>query len=142
MTWHECSARVFVQYEDLSPDPIQGVLPQVIESTNRVLVANADWDSIIFTNFTLLSIQNMTWNGKLGFQEAPSRDFVVPIPEKAVTYPYPASLLGTQGTMGKQHYERGLQWVETYQSGHEQPQYQPRAALRHLQWLLGRIETL
>jgi len=28
---------------DLSPDPIQGVLPKVIENTNRVLVANGDY---------------------------------------------------------------------------------------------------
>ena len=59
----------------------------------------------------------MTWNGKLGFQEAPSKDFVVGIGDfQKVWEP--------QGIMGKQHYERGLQWIETFQCGHEQPQYQ------------------
>lgn len=62
---------------DRSPDPIQGVLPQVIEATNRVIVSNADWDGLLITNGTLLSIQNMTWNGALGFQSAPTEDFVV-----------------------------------------------------------------
>ena len=54
------------EYHDDSPDPIQGVLPQVIEATNRVLVANGDLDMIIITNGSLLAIQNMTWNGQLG----------------------------------------------------------------------------
>lgn len=49
---------------DTSPDPIQHVLPQVIEATNRVLIGNGDLDMIIITNGTLLAIQNMTWNGK------------------------------------------------------------------------------
>ena len=135
--WSECGERYpFLgpnkhptgpeENDDASPDPIQGVLPQVIEGTNRVLVGNADWDGLILTNGTLLSIQNMTWNGKLGFQEAPHQPIVVP----------------HQGDMGKYHYERGLMWVETYQAGHMQPQYQPRAALRHLEWLLGKIDTL
>lgn len=48
VTWSECASQgVFVadggsggpeQYGDTSPDPIQGVLPRVIEATNRVLV--------------------------------------------------------------------------------------------------------
>jgi hypothetical protein len=35
---------------DLAPDPIQHVLPQVIEATNRVLIGNGDLDMIIITN--------------------------------------------------------------------------------------------
>ena len=126
VTWKDCNEHyIFVCY-DLSTESIQSVLPLVIEATNRVLVSNGDWDGLLLTNGTLLSIQNMTWNGKLGFQSAPSQDFVVP----------------TQGVMGKMHYERGLQWAETYQCGHMQPQYQPKAALRHLEWVLGRIDAL
>lgn len=63
---------------DRSPDPIQGALPQVIEATNRVLITYGNLDAIIITNGTLLAIQNMTWGGELGFQTAPSQDFVVP----------------------------------------------------------------
>ena len=37
--WHECAAEpVFKGNEDSSLDPIQRVLPRVIEATNRVLV--------------------------------------------------------------------------------------------------------
>ncbi|KAI9703449.1 MAG: hypothetical protein M1820_005922 [Bogoriella megaspora] len=121
---------------DRSPDPIQGVLPQVIEATNRVIVSNGNWDGLLLTNGTLLQIQNMTWNGQLGFQSPPTEDFIVPTPD--LQY----GVRGPQGIMGKQHFERGLLWIEGYQAGHEQPQYQPRAALRHIQWLLGRIDQL
>ena len=120
---------------DSVPLSLEAKLPQVIEATNRVLVSNGDWDALLYTKGTLLSIQNMTWNGKLGFQSAPTEDFVVPIAA------YPKGH-GQQGVMGKQHYERGLMWVETYQAGHMQPQYQPAAAWRHLEWMLGRIEGL
>jgi len=51
--WSECQGPVFVggdQYYsgpessgDFSADPIQKVLPQVIEGTNRVLIANGDY---------------------------------------------------------------------------------------------------
>lgn len=47
-----------------------------------------------------------------------------------------------QGTMGVQHYERGLMWAETWLCGHMQPQFQSRSSYRHLQWLLGHIDTL
>jgi carboxypeptidase D len=91
---------------------------------------------LLLTNGTLLFIQNETWNGKLGFQEAPSQNFIVPIAEPR-HYDY-----SPQGIMGKQHYERGLMWVDMYQTGHMQPEYQPRASLRHIMWVLGRIDEL
>lgn len=87
----------------------------------------------------------MTWHGKLGFQEAPQKDFNVPLPRGCDRYGKDRRCnpwVGEQGIMGKQHFERGLQWVHTYQSGHELPMYQPRAAWRHLQWMLGRIDEL
>lgn len=131
---------------DLSADPIQHVLPQVIEATNRVLVSNGDLDFIIITNGTLLAIQNMTWNGKLGFQTEPNTPIVITTPDLQYQDTFHANgadgLDGPQGTMGIQHFERGLMWAQTYLSGHEQPEFQPRVALRHLQWLLGRVETL
>ena len=131
---------------DLSADPIQHVLPQVIEATNRVLVSNGDLDFIIITNGTLLAIQNMTWNGKLGFQTEPNTPIVITTSDLQYQDVFAANGLqgldGPQGTMGVQHFERGLMWAQTYLSGHEQPEFQPRVALRHLQWLLGRVETL
>jgi carboxypeptidase D len=91
-------------------------------------------DEVILTNGTLLAIQNMTWKGKLGLREKPSKDFVVPKSAGGESGTH-----GVNHVKGIQHYECGLQWAGTYESGHEQPMYQPAAALRQLQWMLGRI---
>ncbi|KAI9698259.1 MAG: hypothetical protein M1820_007529 [Bogoriella megaspora] len=151
--WSECSGPVFVgeggQYGlgDYSLDPIQKVLPQVIEATNRVLVANGAYDFEIITNGTLLGIQNMTWNGKLGFQSVPSTPINIKLPDLWYQSIFDSSGLDGydgpgQGVMGTQHHERGLMWAETYQSGHMQPQFQPRSSYRHMQWLLGHVDAL
>lgn len=61
VTWKQCGERKYGVFNkndppgpenegDAAPDPIQGVLPQVIEATNRVLVGNGDLDYIIITN--------------------------------------------------------------------------------------------
>lgn len=154
VTWSECSAQpVFVggnsgpeQEGDISANPIEHVLPQVIEATNRVLIGNGDFDMVIITNGTLLAIQNMTWNGHLGFQEKPETPIDIKIADLMYADVFAennaSELDGPQGIMGIQHFERGLMWVETYQSGHMQPQYQPRAAYRHLEWLLRRTDEI
>ncbi|KAE9376245.1 hypothetical protein N431DRAFT_501182 [Stipitochalara longipes BDJ] len=36
----------------------------------------------------------------------------------------------------------GLMWAQSFQSGHMQPEYQPRLSYRHIQWVLERIDTL
>lgn len=69
---------------------------------------DGDWDGLVFTNGTLLSIQNMTWGGKFGFQHKPSEIFEVPIAFNEYGYTN-----WRQGVMGIAHYERGLMWVET-----------------------------
>jgi carboxypeptidase D len=168
--WAECKGPVFLGGDggpesegDLSADPIQKVLPQVIEATNRVLVSNGDYDMIIITNGTLMSvstpssrgnaltdthpqIQNMTWNGALGFVAAPSTPINITLPDleyQAIFVENEADGWdGPQGVMGLQHYERGLMWAETYMSGHMQPQFQPRVTYRHLEWVLGRVDSL
>ncbi|KAF2259867.1 serine carboxypeptidase [Lojkania enalia] len=153
VNWFECKGPVFIgeggpQDEgDLSPDPIQSVLPKVIEKTNRVLVANGDLDYEIITNGTLLAIQNMTWNGAFGFQNTPNTTINIELPDLMymdvfVNTGFPSGTEDPQGIMGVQHYERGLMWAQTHLSGHMQPQFQGRSAYRHLQWLLGKIEKL
>ena len=131
---------------DISANPIEHVLPQVIEATNRVLISNGDFDMIVITNGTLLAIQNMTWNGHLGFQKKPDTPIDIKIPDLMFANVFAdngqAGVDGPQGVMGVQHYERGLMWAQTYQSGHMQPQYQPRVAYRHLEWVLRRTEEL
>ncbi|KAN0070598.1 Alpha/Beta hydrolase fold [Elaphomyces granulatus] len=153
VNWTQCSSNVYVGGSagpegegDISANPIEHVLPQVIEATNRVLISNGDYDMVIITNGTLLSIQNMTWNGKLGFESMPNKPINISIPDLVYANAFQAQSLtgfdGPQGIMGIQHYERGLMWAETFQSGHMQPQFQPRVAYRHLEWLLGRTEEI
>lgn len=159
VSWLECSGPVFkgdggvYGNGDTSLDPLVSVLPKVIEKTNRVLVANGQYDMDILTDGTLLAIQNMTWNGKMGFQSKPSKVIDIKLPDLQYAQAYQDSGLvddngdgydgpGGQGIMGLQHYERGLMFAETYQSGHMEPQFQPRSAYRHLQWVLGRIDEL
>ncbi|KKK15424.1 hypothetical protein P175DRAFT_0484905 [Aspergillus ochraceoroseus IBT 24754] len=153
VTWASCSVEsVFVggsggpeQEGDFSPNPIEKVLPQVIEATNRVLISNGDYDMVIITNGTLLSIQNMTWNGDLGFQTAPTKPIHITLPDlqyAAVLEENGFTWDQGQGVMGVQHFERGLMWAETFQSGHMQPQFQPRVTYRYLEWLLGRTDAL
>ncbi|KAG4420523.1 hypothetical protein IFR04_006343 [Cadophora malorum] len=144
--WAECSGPVFV-HGDNSADPIQKVLPQVIEATNRVLISNAALDLVIITDGTLLAIQNMTWGGKLGFESKPEKPIVITLPDLQyqqvfVDNGYDLGTEDPQGTMGIQHYERGMMWAETFLSGHMQPQFQPRSTYRHVQWILGHIEEL
>lgn len=79
--WSECSGPVFVDDDDTSLDPIQKVLPQVIEATNRVLVANGQLDLVVITDGTLLAIQNMTWGGILGFETEPTTPIVITLPD-------------------------------------------------------------
>ena len=151
--WLECcNGPVFVgdggpQDEgDLSLDPIQSILPRVLEATHRVLIANADLDMSILMIGTLLAIQNMTRRGKPGFQEVPMTPIVITLPDLQYQALFETQGLGgidnPQGTMVIQHFERGLMWVETFLSGHMQPQFQPRSSYRHLQWVLGHIDTL
>jgi carboxypeptidase D len=44
--------------------------------------------------------------------------------------------------LGTTHTERGLTWLELSLAGHMVPQYAPSAALRALEFLLGRIDSL
>ncbi|KAG9597901.1 serine carboxypeptidase, partial [Aureobasidium melanogenum] len=114
VSWAECSNNaVFTGGNsgpetegDTSPDPIQDVLPQVIEATNRVLIGNGDFDMIIITNGTLMSIQNMTWNGKLGFETQPSTPINITMPDLMYADVFDSNgykgLDGPQGIMGIQ----------------------------------------
>lgn len=133
--WAECSDGVLLT--DTSPPSGLSVLPKVIERTKRTIVVHGELDFILIPNGTLLMIQNMTWGGKQGFQQAPAGQFFVPY--------HDSGALGTMaaaGVMGTTHTERGLTWVETRLAGHMGPQYQPSAAYRQLEFLLGRVGSL
>ncbi|KAF2188603.1 alpha/beta-hydrolase [Zopfia rhizophila CBS 207.26] len=102
---------------DLSPDPIKSILPVAIGKTNRVLVANGALGCMIITDGALISIQNMTWNGAFGFQDAPntSIDSIVPDLESQEIF---NGAHNPQGIMESQHCESGLMWAHTYLSGY------------------------
>lgn len=131
-----------------------GPLPSVIDRTNNVLIGHGMLDFLLFANGTLITIQNMTWNGLQGFQTRPSSsdNFYVPYHESlgyilsiandAIPNTPPQIDTAGAGLQGKWHTERGLTFVTVNGAGHEIPQYTPGAAYRMLEFLLGRIENL
>jgi carboxypeptidase D len=138
--WAECtSVDVFVNGTDKSSPSARSVLPSVIERTNRTIIGHGLLDFILMYNGTLLAIQNMTWGGKQGFQKGPAHfdDFYVPYHNELNL----GSIAGS-GIMGKTHTERGLTLVTVTLSGHMVPQYAPSAGYRHVEFLLGRIDSL
>ncbi|KAF2795551.1 carboxypeptidase cpdS precursor [Melanomma pulvis-pyrius CBS 109.77] len=133
--WNECSGGVLDT--DTSAPSSYEVLPRVIDGLKRTIIVHADLDWILLGNGTLLTIQNMTWGGLQGFQEQPSADFFVPYHED-----FSLTSLSAKGIMGVTHTERKFTWVEQRLSGHMVPQYQPSSGYRHLEFLLGRIDSL
>lgn len=62
---------------DQSVPSALGPLPKVIEMTNNVIIGHGLFDFLLLANGSLVTIQNMTWNGYQGFQERPSSNFYV-----------------------------------------------------------------
>jgi carboxypeptidase D len=56
-------------------------LRSVIERTNNTVIAHGYLDYILLANGTLMTIQNMTWNGAQGFQKLPIEPPFVPYHE-------------------------------------------------------------
>ncbi|KMU81271.1 carboxypeptidase cpdS [Coccidioides immitis RMSCC 3703] len=138
--WSECSPReVFVGGQDNSQPSSFTVIPSVIEKSRngRTIIAHGDLDYILITNGTLLSIQNMTWNGDQGFSSPPSEPLVVPYSQVGNL-----AAMGGAGILGKTRTERGLTYVEMHLTGHMGPQYSPAASYRVMEYLLGRIDSL
>ncbi|KAL8410010.1 hypothetical protein RB594_008197 [Gaeumannomyces avenae] len=136
--WRPCSERrVFVNGTDNSEPSALTVLPGVIDRTQNVIIGHGALDMVMIANGTLLAIQNMTWGGKLGFQNRPASPFFVPYHREISVESYSAS-----GVLGVTHKERGLTYVGIEMAGHMVPQFQPAAAFRHLEVLLGRVPDL
>ena len=110
---------------------------KVIEATNNVIVGHGDLDMVLIANGTLLTLNNLTWNGKQGFSEPPVHPLYVPYHDD----PIEGSIAGS-GVFGGWVCERGLTFVAIDLSGHEVPEYQPSAGYRTFEMLLGRIDSL
>lgn len=94
-------------------------LPYVIERTNNVIVGTGRLDYLLSTFGTLAALNNMTWNGKQGFQSqpfdnqlfVPYNPFVGEVVYETDNQPIPATPVGLQsgaGFIGTTHTERGL----------------------------------
>lgn len=149
-TWEECaSGDVFVNGRDTSDPSTWKVLPHVIDATQNVVIGHGTLDMILLPNGTLLSIQNTTWGGQLGFQAAPAEPFFVPFHSLSTadeiyseTDQTKLGSIAGAGVMGTAHTERGLTYVSIDLSGHMVPQYAPSAAFRQLEFLLGKVDSL
>ncbi|KAL3424276.1 serine carboxypeptidase-like protein 1 [Phlyctema vagabunda] len=137
--WEECNSQVdvFVNNTDNSAPSFTTVMPGVIERSKRTVIGHGALDMILLANGTLIGIQNMSWGGELGFTQKPSDPFYIPYHDYISD-----STLAASGVFGTTHTERGLTWVGIDLAGHMIPQYAPSAAYRHLEFLLGRIESL
>ncbi|KAL8678973.1 MAG: hypothetical protein Q9186_004694 [Xanthomendoza sp. 1 TL-2023] len=113
-----------------------GTLTRVIEAINNTIIGAGNLDFLLPTNGTLMALQNITWNGKQGFQEYPAKEFYTPYhPE------YNGGALAGAGYLGLWGSERGLTFYQVQLAGHELPEYSPGAAYRVVELLLGRIKS-
>jgi carboxypeptidase D len=139
VNWQQCTDTLVFgnggNGSDTSAGPAtNGVLQNVIEHTNNVMIGNGDLDMILNTNGTLLAIQNMTWHGVQGLSRYPNTDLYVPYhPE------YNGGALAGAGYQGVWTKERGLTFYTARLAGHELPGYTPGVGYRMLEILLGRI---
>ncbi|KAK5654879.1 hypothetical protein OQA88_6916 [Cercophora sp. LCS_1] len=135
--WSACSWFPVFTNGDNSPPASWGALPHVIDATKNVIISHGDRDYILFSNSTLLGIQNMTWGGAQGFQNKPTEPFFVP----SDSFYDPTALAGS-GVMGTVISERGLTYVGVTGAGHMVPEFAPGAAFRQLEFMLGRVKCL
>lgn len=118
-----CSETVIFANGDGSDPSSWGPLPSVIERTNNTIIGHGWLDYLLFLNGSLATIQNMTWNGKQGFQRPPVEPLFVPYHYGlAELYwgdePDPYNLDAGAGYLGTAHTERGLTFSSVYLSGH------------------------
>ncbi|KAK1988430.1 serine carboxypeptidase [Colletotrichum cereale] len=111
----------------------QPVLPNVIDRTHNVILAHGTKDFVVIDDGTLLTIQNLTWGGQMGFQKKPTAPLYVPYHEND----NPETLAGA-GVLGTVHSERGLTYLAVSTAGHFLAQDAPAVAFRSVEVLVGR----
>lgn len=136
--WQFCTDQpVFVNDTDdslVGGPGSQPVLPHVIDRTQNVILGHGTQDFVLINDGTLLTIQNMTWGGMLGFQSRPAGPLYVP---------YHANndftTAAGSGVLGTAHEERGLTYVAVGPAGHFLAMDAPAVAFRSMEVLLGRV---
>ncbi|KAG8693432.1 hypothetical protein FRC08_009112 [Ceratobasidium sp. 394] len=119
--WTECSnVPVFINYDDNSKYS-ETLFPDLL---HRLPKGFSLWhglvDSILFSEGTRITIQNLTWGGQQGFQ-------------KPITTP----LVVDGKRHGVYHTERKLTYIGFDNAGHMIPQDQPAASLHAFNWVLN-----
>ncbi|KAM0085933.1 hypothetical protein ACKRZS_001734 [Fusarium odoratissimum] len=138
--WASCSGPVFVGDDDrYDPAEHETKFQTLVEKTNNVMIGSGMADYIITSNTTALAVQGLKWNGKQGFQTAPSAEFVVPVINNTESNVENWAGGSVQGSV---HSERGFTLATVKTSGHMVPQYAPPAAFRQLEHILGRVKSL
>ena len=117
-----CNGDIFPHGDGSMPSAL-GPLPSVIERTNNVLIGHGWYDYLLFLNGSLVTIQNMTWNGAQGFQKPPVEPLFVPYTNELNRDakgrpPTPYIWDAGAGILGTAHTERGLTFSSVYGSGH------------------------
>lgn len=117
-----CNGNIFPHGDGSVPSAL-GPLPSVIERTNNVLIGHGWYDYLLFLNGSLVTIQNMTWNGAQGFQKPPVEPLFVPYTKELNMNAHghaqtPYIWDAGAGCLGTAHTERGLTFSSVYDSGH------------------------
>lgn len=97
------------------------LLPKVIEKTNNTILGHGWLDYQLLVNGTLLTIQNMTWNGAQGFQSPPDEQLYVPHHIRPIhpgNFQVPFRATAGSGILGTAHTERGLTFTAVDLAGH------------------------
>ncbi|KAH9853295.1 hypothetical protein C2E23DRAFT_884894 [Lenzites betulinus] len=118
----ECADAPVFSHGDHSAPLAFTVLPRVIEKSELAVIVHGLADFILIAEGTQIVIQNMTWNGKQGFQEPIKADSLI---------------VDGMGALGTAHNERGLTYFEVALSGHMVPQFSLRAGLYTMEYLMG-----
>ncbi|KAI0035196.1 alpha/beta-hydrolase [Vararia minispora EC-137] len=127
VSWVECSnINVFPQGDASLPPALNGVLANVIEKSNRTVIAHGLGDFILIAEGARIVLQNMTWGGAQGFQS--------PLVESSF-------VVDGMGPLGNVQSERGLTYYEVVLSGHMIPQFSPVAAMQIMSFLMGFRDT-
>ena len=120
--YHVCGEYRFLRPDESVPSGL-GPLPSVIERTNKTIIGHGLLDFLLIANGSLVTIQNMTWNGAQGFQSAPRDPFFVPyhdglqqVSNRIAHIPFVQD--AGAGLLGTTHTERGLTWVAVNGAGH------------------------